>query len=106
MASLADLLELNKQNLLTRKDLEDGKYGHKYLWEADRGDDEHKKRLDSFLLDRGEGYEVLYLINKIARELKIEDKKTGFKIENLIHSAPSRFHKTTYIEEWVKDGLK
>lgn len=106
VTSLVELFgkEFNNKNPLTKRDLEE--HGHEYSWEADRGDDEHEKRLDSFELSRKEGYEVLYFINKMASELGIEDKKIAFKIEELIHDAPKNFESTAHIEKWVLDRLK
>lgn len=56
---------------------------------------------DSTLFNRKEGYEVLYLINKIA-----SSKSEGEKIEKLIHDKlPSDIRKQSEVKKWIKENL-
>lgn len=73
-----------------------------YSWTAiGNADPKVSGEPDSTLLNRNEGYEVLYLINKLADRWGFEDKEDGLRIEHLIHSAPNSSHSQEKIKAWV-----
>ncbi|MGB4468566.1 MAG: hypothetical protein WBH99_04000 [Azovibrio sp.] len=72
--------------LLTKKDLED-RGAYEYTWTTTLGDNPHiTGKTDSGRVNRKEGYEVLDLINDIAKKFDFRDKESGFKLEDMIHT--------------------
>lgn len=88
--------------LLKRSDLQ-----FNYTWTALEPDDPRiSGQPDSTLFNRNEGYEVLYLINKIGEQNYITDKLTGLKIESLIKTQlPSHIRIQNNVAEWVKEQM-
>lgn len=72
-----------------------------YSWTVYRDDDSKVTGPpDSTLFNRKEGYEVLYLINKMAK-----DKSTGYKIEMMLHDhLPGSVRSQKNVAEWVKNN--
>lgn len=57
---------------------------------------------DNTLLNRKEGYEVLYFINKFAELYALDPKVCGKKIEMMIrNSVPSNIHSQKEISTWI-----
>lgn len=73
-----------------------------YSWEAIGNDDPRIcGEPDSTLFNRHEGYEVLYLINKISTTIS-ECKK----IERLIHNElPTDIRSQFNVKNWIKNNL-
>jgi hypothetical protein len=73
-----------------------------YSWTTCEGDDPKVTgEPDSTLFSRKEGYEVLYMINKIATTVK-----EGTKVEKLIHEKlPSSIRKQSDVKKWLEDNM-
>lgn len=85
-------------SLLSKQDL---LYG--YSWTA-YGDDDPRVtgEPDSTLFNRKEGYEVLYLINKISEDNGFKNKKSGLKIEKMINeNLPGDIRSQKNVVNWV-----
>jgi hypothetical protein len=81
----------------TRGDLK-----YRYSWSADGGDNPKLKgEPDSSLLDRTEGYEVLYMIQKLMTKWQLTTVESGQKIESLIHQTPSNLRSQENVKNWV-----
>jgi len=88
--------------LFTKEDLK-----HKYNWSADKGDNPKLKgEPDRSLLDRTEGYEVLYMVQKLMTAWQLKQKESGNKIEDKIKAAPSNIHSQEKIKEWIYANWK
>ncbi|MBD3270354.1 hypothetical protein GF376_02410 [Candidatus Peregrinibacteria bacterium] len=75
-----------------------------YKWSA-YGNDDPKitGEPDSSLFSRKEGYEVLYLINKIASDNGLKQKSSGEKLEKMIHEyLPSDTRSQVNVVKWIK----
>jgi len=72
--------------LMTKSDLESrGKY--EYTWTVTPGDNPNiTGKPDSGRVSRKEGYEVLDLINALAKTWGFENKASGEKLEDMIHA--------------------
>ncbi|MDR8364193.1 MULTISPECIES: hypothetical protein [Pseudomonas] len=68
---------------LKRSDLQTDK--HKYTWSRDEGDSAYTGALDRQQVDKDEGYEVLYFLEKLLNK---HDKS---KVADL-HAAENAFH--------------
>ncbi|MGE5435583.1 MAG: hypothetical protein ACM3O3_00020 [Syntrophothermus sp.] len=79
-----------------------------YTWTALEPDNPRiSGQPDSTLFNRKEGYEVLYLINKIGEQNYITDKLTGLKIETLIKTKlPSYIRTQNNVVGWVKEQIR
>jgi len=77
-----------------------------YKWTAYGNDDPKiKGEPDSTLFSRREGYEVLYLINKIASDNGLKQKISGKKIEKMIHEdLPGDTRSQNNVVKWIKDN--
>ena len=75
-----------------------------YSWTAYRGDDSHVTgEPDSTLLNRKEGYEVLYFINMYARNHFFSQFFQFRKIEIMIRAnVPTEIHSQKGIYEWIQ----
>jgi hypothetical protein len=59
------------------------------------------------LFDRNEGYEVLYLINKLAEIWDLTQKKSGLKIETMIKNhLPSDIRSQENVKAWISKEWK
>lgn len=77
---------------------------YQYNWSADGGDNPKLKgEPDASLLDRTEGYEVLYMIRKLMRKWWGESATidSGKRIEKLIKEHPSGMHSQQKVAEWI-----
>jgi len=76
-----------------------------YRWNArSEGDDPRVTgEPDSTLLDRNEGYEVLYFVNRVAeRNYSTSlNKATYQKIERIIRSSPTNIRSQAGIRDWI-----
>lgn len=86
-------------SLIGKSDL----YYTDYSWTAYRGDDPRVTgQPDSTLLNRREGYEVLYLINKFAEKHDFKQKASGVKTEKMIRNdLPSDIRAQDKIVSWL-----
>ena len=84
-------------SIFTKSDLK-----NKYSWTSDGGDNPKLKgEPDASLLDRTEGYEVLYMIQKLMSKWDLKEIGSGHKIERLIHKCPSNFRSQENIKNWI-----
>lgn len=74
-----------------------------YSWTAIKGDDPRiSGKPDSTLFNRHEGYEVLYLINALAKEQNFVQKNTGQKIEKMIRmKLPGDVRSQEKVKNWI-----
>jgi len=77
-----------------------------YSWSADGGDNPKLRGApDDSLLDRTEGYEVLYIIQKIMEANAWVQVVTGQKIERMIKShSPSTIRTQAGIKAWINQN--
>jgi len=89
--------------LIKRSDL---KYEKDYSWTAVKGDDPKVTgEPDSTLFNRTEGYEVLYLINKLAGKWDFKTLSQGLKMEEMIKKhLPSDKRSQSNVAAWIKDN--
>lgn len=75
-----------------------------YSWSTDGGDNPKLKgEPDSSLLDRTEGYEVLYLIQKSMEAWGLKLVASGHKIERMIkNDVPSSIRTQIGIKDWIR----
>ena len=80
---------------------------HTYSWSTDGGDNPKLRgEPDSNLLDRTEGYEVLYLINKICETRNFTDNKYACNwMEDIIKNLPPRTHTQVEVKKIIIDKL-
>ncbi|MBI5847216.1 MAG: hypothetical protein HZB31_04585 [Nitrospirae bacterium] len=88
--------------LMTKGDL----YFKDYQWKAYAGDNpEVTGEPDSTLFNRHEGYEVLYLINKIAARNVFKQKASGTKLEKMIrYELPSDVRGQERVVNWLENN--
>lgn len=73
-----------------------------YTWTTVSGDNPKLKgEPDSSLLSRKEGYEVLYMIQKLMEKWDLKNISSGQKIEKMIHAAPSNLHSQEHVKDWI-----
>lgn len=79
-----------------------------YSWTAYGDDDpEVTGEPDSTLFNRKEGYEVLYLINKLAEIHSLKDIKSGQKIEKMIQDhLPGDVRSQENVKDWIERNWK
>jgi hypothetical protein len=80
----------------------------RYNWNA-RSENDNPKFTgfpDNVLLDRNEGYEVLYLINQIAEEnnWKPDNGVAGHKIERMLQQLPGNIRSRANVKEWIANN--
>lgn len=77
-----------------------------YSWTT-YGDDDPKVtgEPDSTLLNRSEGYEVLYFINKMAEIHSLSNVSSGNKMERMIREdVPSDIRSQANIKNWIENN--
>ena len=81
---------------------------YEYADSSTEGDDPSKRGTpDKDLLNRSEGYEILYFCNKFANIHGSGDKDIALRAERLIQeSVPGEFHSHTHIDKWLYDNWK
>lgn len=84
----------------------DMKHDH-YSWTAVSGDDPKVTgKPDSTLFSRKEGYEVLYMINKVLDHQNQTSTKSGQKVEDLIKDElPSNTRSQVNVFNWLNDNF-
>lgn len=89
--------------LLEKSDLQ-----FKYSWTALTGDDPRVTgKPDSTLLNRGEGYEVLYFINRFSASHDFKQKSSGLKVEKLIKKhLPGDIRSHANVSSWLVANWK
>lgn len=77
-----------------------------YSWTAHSNDDPKITGApDNTLLNRNEGYEVLYFINKMAEIHYLKNKKDGEKIEMMLREkVPSYLQSQGQIKWWIENN--
>lgn len=78
-----------------------------YKWNArdERDDPRVTGEPDSTLLDRNEGYEVLYFVNKFGeRYIKGVTKAEYQKVEKLIRLSPGSIRSQEKIRDWIREN--
>jgi hypothetical protein len=79
---------------------------YNYSWTAIAGDNPKVTgEPDSTLFNRNEGYEVLYLINKLAELWSFKQKASCLKLEKMIkHHLPSDVRSQINVKKWLADN--
>jgi hypothetical protein len=74
-----------------------------YSWKAKQeGDNPNLTgHPDRDLIDRNEGYEVLYYINKVAQESNWTSKSSGHKLERMLKEVPGSLRSRKNITNWM-----
>jgi len=77
-----------------------------YSWSAIPGDDPRiSGKPDSTLLNRNEGYEVLYFINKFAELNNLQSKESCLKIElMIIKHLPGDIRSQEKVMGWINSN--
>lgn len=88
-------------SLLTKSDLI-----YTYSWNAINGDNPKiSGEPDSTLVNRYEGYEILYLINKLSQIYNFKKKASGLKLEKMINNnLPSDIRSQINVKKWIKEN--
>ncbi len=77
----------------------------RYNWSADGGDNPKLTgNPDSSLLDRTEGYEVLYMIQRLMDLWNLKNIASGHKIEDKIHSCPTNLRSQENVQRWIHEN--
>lgn len=86
--------------LITKSDL----YYSDYSWTVIPGDSPKVTgEPDNTLLNRKEGYEIIYFINKLSEMYNFKQKTSAIKIEKMIRDeVPSDLHSQKNIKEWIE----
>lgn len=83
-------------------------YYKDYSWRAKQENDNPRitGSPDSDLLDRNEGYEVLYLINQIATNNNWvpDNGAAGHKVEHLLRRMPGSIRSRSKIRVWLSEN--
>lgn len=81
---------------------------YEYEWSTVGDDDpEEIGTPDSSLLNRTEGYEMLYFINNFMSDNDLKNENSFYKIERMINEyLPSNIRSHHNIEIWLKDNWK
>ncbi|MFZ4455479.1 MAG: hypothetical protein ACOYOT_04590 [Bacteroidales bacterium] len=90
--------------VISKEDL----YYKDYSWSVYANDDSHVTgQPDSTLLNRKEGYEIVYFINKFCEIYKFEQKASAQKVEKMIRNeVPENIRSQTNIKEWIATNWK
>jgi hypothetical protein len=90
--------------LITKSDL----FYSDYEWTAIHGDNPKiSGEPDSTLLNRKEGYEVIYFINKLSEIHKLKRKESAIRIEGMIRNeVPKDLHSQKNVKEWIEKNWK
>ena len=84
---------------ITKQDL-----GYEYSWTVIGNDDPKiSGEPDSTMFNRHEGYEVLYLINKLGKLWNFKQKISLLKLERLIQlHLPSTVRSQSNVNQWIQ----
>jgi hypothetical protein len=85
--------------LITKSDL----FYSDYSWTVISGDSPKVTgEPDNTLLNRKEGYEIIYFINKLSEIFGFKQKVFAIKIEKMIRNeVPDNLHSQRNIKEWI-----
>lgn len=82
----------------TKSDLQ-----YKYSWVHTKEDNPKLKgEPDHNLLNRSEGYEVLYMIKKLMAGWELKNVASGHKIEKMIKEHPANLRSQAHVKEWIR----
>ena len=77
---------------------------YSYQWETYDDDPKLRGEPDHSLFNRHQGWEVLYLINKLGEAYHIELKSAGNKMERMIREhLPSNIRSQVNVKQWIRD---
>ncbi|MGL1956601.1 MAG: hypothetical protein OCD00_04725 [Colwellia sp.] len=90
---------------MTKFKKSDMQYDH-YDWRVTAGDDPKiTGKPDSTMFSRKEGYEVLYMINKVLNHRDLSSVTSGRKAESLIKSdLPGTIRSQINVFDWINDN--
>jgi hypothetical protein len=90
--------------LITKNDL----YHTDYSWTALAGDNPKiTGKPDSTLLNRKEGYEILYFVNKFSEAHDFKQINSAKKVEKMIREeVPSEIRSQDKIKTWIEQNWK
>ena len=90
--------------LISKTDL----YYNDYSWTALAGDNPKiTGEPDSTLLNRKEGYEILYFVNKFSEKYRFKQKNSANKVEKMIREEiPSDIRSQEKIKTWIEQNWK
>jgi hypothetical protein len=76
-----------------------------YLWtNFEEEDPKISGKLDSTIFNKKEGYEMLYIIQKLIEIWKLEDRKSVRKLEKMIFKfLPDEIVKQEDVKNWVRN---
>ena len=78
---------------------------YSYSWMHTKEDDPKLRgEPDHNLLNRTEGYEVLYMIRKIMTARGLDRVAEGQKIEKMIRAHPSNLRSQLHVKEWINSN--
>ena len=81
---------------------------YQYTWTRDKGDALYSGKLDQVKVDKDEGYEVLYFIQKFLDEHKLSNVESALRVEYLIHQSSEimrdKLKKLVY-ENWNNSNI-
>ncbi|MFO7982364.1 MAG: hypothetical protein R6V08_02840 [Desulfuromonadales bacterium] len=79
-----------------------------YSWTAiDEDDPKVSGEPDSTQFNRKEGYEVLYLINRLAEGWGFNRKESGRELEKMINlSLPEDVRSQEDVKQWIRDNWR
>ena len=73
-----------------------------YSWQHTREDDPKLRGApDHSLLNRREGYEVLYMIGQLMEEWSLKNASDGRKIERMIRDHPASLRSQIHVRQWI-----
>lgn len=77
-----------------------------YSWKKfEEGDPKITGKLDATSFDKKNGYEMLYILNKLVEIWKLEDRHNIRKIETMIYKfLPEERNKQEEVKNWVRDN--
>lgn len=99
------MISINKEVKMAKFKKSDMKFND-YSWTVYGGDDPKVRGTpDSTLFSRKEGYEVLYMINKILDEKGLVSTSSGQKAETMIHEhLPGTTRGQKNVFDWLIDN--
>lgn len=77
---------------------------YSYSWVTTTGDSKLRGEPDRSLLNRSEGYEVLYMIDRLMSAWRLSSVADGQKIERLIRIVPSHLHSQEHVKAWINNN--
>ena len=86
--------------IISKSDL----YYDDYSWTVLAGDNQKiSGNPDDTLLNRREGYEILFFVNTFCKIHKLENKESAIKVERMIREeVPGNIHSQEKIRNWIE----